>query len=237
MVSAGRISLKQLTLDVMLRNLTKFLTTCLVFHSPLSDVEKSRPRKVLRFLVLLLCKQFSLCFSLVMRAIWWANVADSDFIFRRISFRYWWESAKQYNISRMYLQLSTKLSQKCLKMIKIVFWKWFVGGFRCFRRFLIDLANSMYPPQESSFFAAFAVKSDSLIGSTKYVCCCSFVTNGMKSELYHFIQARRVRSLKGAHQKEKALFYSGSKLSAYQFTKDRHKWACGPSKDWIAADV
>ena len=146
MVSAGRISLKQLTLDVMLRNLTKFLTTCLVFHSPLSDVEKSRPRKVLRFLVLLLCKQFPLCFSLVMRAIWWANVADSDFIFRRISFRYWWESAKQYNISRMYLQLSTKLSQKCLKMIKIVFWKWFVGGFRCFRRFLIDLANSMYPP-------------------------------------------------------------------------------------------
>ena len=148
MVSAGRISLKQLTLDVMLRNLTKFLTTCLVFHSPLSDVEKSRPRKVLRFLVLLLCKQFSLCFSLVMRAIWWANVADSDFIFRRISFRYWWESAKQYNISRMYLQLSTKLSQKCLKMIKIVFWKWFVGGFRCFRRFLIDLANSMYPPKK-----------------------------------------------------------------------------------------
>ena len=146
MVSVGRISLKQLTLDVILRNLTKFLTTCLVSHSPLSDVEKSRPRKVLRFLVLLLCKQFPLYFSLVMRAIWWANVADSDLIFRRISFRYWWESAKQYNISRMYLQLSTKLSQKCLKMIKIVFWKWFVGGFRCFRRFLIDLANSMYPP-------------------------------------------------------------------------------------------
>ena len=69
MVSVGRISLKQLTLDVILRNLTKFLTTCLVSHSPLSDVEKSRPRKVLRFLVLLLCKQFPLYFSLVMRAI------------------------------------------------------------------------------------------------------------------------------------------------------------------------
>ena len=45
-------------------------------------------RKALRLLVLLLCKQFSFCFSLVMRAIGWANVADSDLIFRGVNFCY-----------------------------------------------------------------------------------------------------------------------------------------------------
>ena len=69
-----------------------------------------------------------------MRAIWWANVADSDLIFRRISFRYWWESAKQYNISRMYLQLSTKLShdKNDKNSILKVVCRWFqvfLGGF------------------------------------------------------------------------------------------------------------
>ena len=48
-----------------------------------------------------------------MRAVGWANVADSDLIFDSISFRYSWEPAKQDNIFRVYL--STKLSQKCLR--------------------------------------------------------------------------------------------------------------------------
>ena len=120
MVRIARISLRQITPDVILRNLVKFLTTRLVSRLPLSDIEKSWPRKrslsitrkVLRLLLLLLCKQFSLCFSLVMRAIGWANVADSDLIFRGISFRYRWEPARQDNISRVYLHLSTKLSKK-----------------------------------------------------------------------------------------------------------------------------
>ena len=68
-------------------------------------------RKALRLLVLLLCKQFFFCFSLVMQAIGWANVADSDLIFRGINFCYGWEPAKQDNISRVYLHLSTKLLQ------------------------------------------------------------------------------------------------------------------------------
>ena len=116
MVRITRISLGQITPDIILRNLVKFLTTRLVSRLPLSDIEKSWPRKrslsitrkVLRLLLLLLCKQFSLCFSLVMRAIEWANVADSDLIFRGISFRYRWEPARQDNISRVYLHLSKK---------------------------------------------------------------------------------------------------------------------------------
>ena len=46
-----------------------------------------------------------------MRVIEWANVADSDLIYRGISFRYRWEPARQDNISRVYLHLSTKLSK------------------------------------------------------------------------------------------------------------------------------
>ena len=91
-------------------------------------------RKALKLLVLLLCKQFSLYFSLVMWAIEWVNIADSDLIFRGISFHYWWEAAKQDKISPVHLHLSTKLSQNCLKMMKIVFWKWF----------LVDLGHSMF---------------------------------------------------------------------------------------------
>ena len=41
MVRIARISLRQITPDVILRNLVKFLTTCLVSRLPLSDVEKS----------------------------------------------------------------------------------------------------------------------------------------------------------------------------------------------------
>ena len=76
MVRITRISLKHITPDVILRNLIKPPTTCLVSHWLLSDVEKSKPwklrprkhwsrkcslcitRKALRLLVLLLCKQF-----------------------------------------------------------------------------------------------------------------------------------------------------------------------------------
>ena len=71
-------------------------------------------------------------FSLAMWAIGWANVADSDLIFRGISFRYWWEPAKQDNITRVYLHLSTKLSQKRLEMIKNSIPLVIVGGFRWF---------------------------------------------------------------------------------------------------------
>ena len=46
-----------------------------------------------------------------MRAIGWADVVDSDLIFRGINFCYGWEPAKQDNISRVYLHLSTKLLQ------------------------------------------------------------------------------------------------------------------------------
>ena len=46
-----------------------------------------------------------------MRAIEWANVADSDLIYMGISFRHRWEPARQDNISRVYLHLSTKLSK------------------------------------------------------------------------------------------------------------------------------
>ena len=99
MVRVARISLKHITPDVILHNLIRFPTTCLVSRWPLSDVEKSRPRKhwpwkrslcitrkALRFSVLLLSEQFSLCFSFFvffqwfMWAIGWANVADSDLI-------------------------------------------------------------------------------------------------------------------------------------------------------------
>ena len=73
--------------------------------------------------MLFLCEQFSLC---------WANVADSDLIFRGISFRYWWEPAKQDNITRVYLHLLTKLSQKRLEMIKNSIPLVVVGGFRWF---------------------------------------------------------------------------------------------------------
>ena len=72
MVRITRISLKHIIPDVILRNLIKPPTTCLVSHWLLSDVEKSKPwklrprkhwsRKALRLLVLLLWKQFSLCF-------------------------------------------------------------------------------------------------------------------------------------------------------------------------------
>ena len=44
-----------------------------------------------------------------------AHVADRVLIFRGISFRYWWEPAKQDNISRVCLHLSTKLSQNTSK--------------------------------------------------------------------------------------------------------------------------
>ena len=99
MVRVARISLKHITPDVILHKLIRFPTTCLVSRWPLSDVEKRRPRKhwpwkrslcitrkALRFSVLLLRKQFSLCFSFFvffqwfMWAIGWANVADSDLI-------------------------------------------------------------------------------------------------------------------------------------------------------------
>ena len=99
MVRVARISLKHITPDVILHKLIRFPTTCLVSRWPLSDVEKRRPRKhwpwkrslcitrkALRFSVLLLCEQFSLCFSFFvffqwfMWAIGWANVADSHFI-------------------------------------------------------------------------------------------------------------------------------------------------------------
>ena len=66
-----------------------------------------------------------------MRAIGWANVADSDLIFRGISFRYRWEPARQDNIS--ILHLSTKLSKKTSKMIKNSILKVAVGGFRWFQ--------------------------------------------------------------------------------------------------------
>ena len=77
MVRVARVFFTHITPDVILRNLIKFSTTCLVSRSPLSDIEKSRPlkrslcitRKGSMLLVLLLCKQFDLCFSPVMRAI------------------------------------------------------------------------------------------------------------------------------------------------------------------------
>ena len=71
-----------------------------------------------------------------MRAIEWANVADSDLIYRGISFRYRWEPARQDNISRVYLHLSTKLSKNVQNDKKEYFeggCRWFqvvVGGFR-----------------------------------------------------------------------------------------------------------
>ena len=82
-----QISLKHITPDVILRNFIKVPITCLVSRWPLSDVEKSRPRKLKprkhwprkRSLCItwkalrLLCKQFSLCYFLVMRAIGWAT--------------------------------------------------------------------------------------------------------------------------------------------------------------------
>ena len=86
-VRVAQISLKHITLGVTLRNLIKFPITRLVSRWPLLDVEKSRPRKLKprkhwprkRNLCItwktfrLLCKQFSLCYSLVMRAIGWAT--------------------------------------------------------------------------------------------------------------------------------------------------------------------
>ena len=68
-----------------------------------------------------------------MRAIGWSNAADSDLIFRGISFRYRLEPARQDNISRVYLHLSTKLSKKTSKMIKNSILKVAVGGFRWFQ--------------------------------------------------------------------------------------------------------
>ena len=45
-----------------------------------------------------LCVFPSLCFSnTFMRAVGWANVADSDLILKSAGFRYWWEPAKQDN--------------------------------------------------------------------------------------------------------------------------------------------
>ena len=71
------VSMKHITADVILRNLIKFPTTYQVSRWTLSDVENSRPRKhwprkrslyitpkALRFFLLLLSKQFCLCFSL-----------------------------------------------------------------------------------------------------------------------------------------------------------------------------
>ena len=78
--------------------------------------------KALRRLALFLCEKFSPRFSLIVRAIGWANVADSDLIFRGISFRYWWEPAKQDNISRVHLHLLYS-EGGC--------W-WFLDGFRSF---------------------------------------------------------------------------------------------------------
>ena len=91
-IRVTKISLKHITPDVILRNLIKVPTTYLVSRWPLSDVEKRRPRKLKprkhwprkhwprkRSLCItwktfrLLCKQFSLCYSLVMRAIGWAT--------------------------------------------------------------------------------------------------------------------------------------------------------------------
>ena len=147
-----------------------------MFRWPLSDVEKSRPRKhslcitrkALGLLALFLCKQFSLCFSLVVffqyfNASHWMDKCRRQWLnFRGISFRYWWEPAKQYNISRVYLHLSTKLSQKCLKRIKIVFWTWFqvvLGGFRwmevpCFDNDLSRRRNA----RQSEFLTEFLTK-------------------------------------------------------------------------------
>ena len=96
-IRVAQIALKHITPDVILRNLIKFPTTCLVSRWPLSDVEKRRPRKLKprkhwprkhwprkhwprkRSLCItlktfrLLCKHFYLCYSLVMRATGWAT--------------------------------------------------------------------------------------------------------------------------------------------------------------------
>ena len=145
------VSMKHITADVILRNLIKFPTTYYVSRWPLSDVENSRPRKhwlrkrslyitrkALRLFLLLLSKQFSLCFSnTFMRAVGWANVSDTDLIFNSMVF------AINGNLQNKTTFSVCICRQNCDKnasgkRIKIVFWTWLqvvfviLGGSRWF---------------------------------------------------------------------------------------------------------
>ena len=66
-----------------------------------------------------------------MRAVGWANVADSDLILKSAGFRYWWEPAKQDNnfpcgfVNKIVTKMPQKDKNSILNVVS--------GGFRGFR--------------------------------------------------------------------------------------------------------
>ena len=65
-----------------------------------------------------------------MRAVGWANVADSDLILKSAGFRYWWEPAKQDN--NFPCVFVNKIVTKMLQKDKNIILNLVSGGFRWF---------------------------------------------------------------------------------------------------------
>ena len=147
--------MKHLTPDVILRNLienTDFENVVYVL------LEKPWGSWCCSCANNFLCVFPSLCFSdTFMRAVGWANVANSDLIFKSASFRYWWEPEKQDNnfpcvfVNKIVTKMPQKDKNSILNVVS--------GGFRwmevpCFDNDLSRRRNAL----QSEFLTEFPPK-------------------------------------------------------------------------------